>query len=56
MRMENPMFLADYYANHLLYGVDDKPYQPPKINNTEVNDIIKKYMDPANILTSIITK
>ena len=55
MRMENPMFLADYYANHLLYGIDDKPYQPPKINNNEVNEIIRNYMDPKNILMSIIT-
>ncbi len=56
MRMENPMFLADYYANHLLYGVDDKPYKPPKINNNEVNNMIKKYMNPDNILVAIITK
>jgi|LakMenEpi03Aug12_release.lakeMendotaPanAssembly.Ray.scaffolds.fasta_scaffold157737_2 predicted Zn-dependent peptidase len=56
MRMENPMFLADYYANHLLYGIDDKPYKLPSINNDEVNNIIKKYMDPDNILISIVTK
>jgi predicted Zn-dependent peptidase len=56
MRMENPMFLADYYANHLLYGIDDKPHKPPKINNDEMNNIIRKYMDPSNMFVSIITK
>jgi hypothetical protein len=56
MRMENPMFLADYYANHLLYGIDDKPFKPPKINNDEMNNIIRKYMDPSNMFISIITK
>jgi predicted Zn-dependent peptidase len=56
MRMENPMFLTDYYANHLLYGIDDKPFKTPKINNDEMNDIIRKYMNPDNVLISIITK
>jgi predicted Zn-dependent peptidase len=56
IRMENPMFLADYYANHLLYGVDDKPFKPPKIDNDDVNEVIKKFMDPDNMLISILTK
>jgi predicted Zn-dependent peptidase len=56
MRMENPMFLADYYANHLLYGIDDIPYKPPNINNEEMNEIIRKYMNPKDILISVITK
>ena len=56
MKMENPMFLTDYYANHMLYGVDDKPFKPPKITNDEMNDIIRKYMNPKDLLISIITK
>lgn len=56
IKMESPMFLADYYANYALYDVIDQPNKPPKITTKDVNDFINIYLNPENALMSIVTK
>jgi hypothetical protein len=50
------MYLADYYANVGLYGIKDTPFDYPSITIDDVNNFIKDYMNPKDILVSIITK
>jgi predicted Zn-dependent peptidase len=56
IKMESPMFLADYYANYGLYDIIDQPNKPPRISTADVNNFINKYLDPDNALMSIVTK
>jgi predicted Zn-dependent peptidase len=56
LKLESPMYLADYYANVGLYGIKDTPFDYPSITIDDVNNFIKDYMNPKDILVSIITK
>lgn len=56
MKTENPMYIADYYANNVLYNNTENPFNISNISVDDVNNIIKKYMKPSMIYISIITK
>jgi predicted Zn-dependent peptidase len=56
IKMESPMFLADYYANYALYDIIDMPNKPPHISTTDVNKFIDKYLNPIDAMISIVTK
>jgi predicted Zn-dependent peptidase len=56
IKMESPMFLADYYANYALYDVIDQPNKPPYISPSDVNNFINKYLNPNDAMMSIVTK
>ena len=56
MKAENPMYIADYYANNILFDNYNNPFTITKLDTDDVNKIIKKYMDPLLCKISIITK
>lgn len=54
--MESPMFIAEYFGTMGQYGILDMPNVFPSIDSKDVNDFIKKYLNPKYSKISIITK
>lgn len=56
MDMEDPMYLAQYFAEMSPFGIDSMPNDFPKITIEETNRFVKEYLNPKKCMISMITK